>query len=392
MTAVDNLIAELQQNRRSANVEPIICDVDTFIAALQQLVAGGGSGTVTNFSFTNGSGFSGNVTNPTTTPALALSVNLADCLARVSSNALAAVTIGSGLTFVGGTLSATGTGGTVTNVSATDGNGFDFTVTNPTTTPDISLAVDSSLNNKILYSNAGALTGVTIGSGLTFSGGTLDVAASGGATYLVATAAPGAATASSFTHDYASNTGRLYTQGAGAATYRAIQISQQGSGGANEVINLSISATTNAVTLRGTNTNDDAAAGFYGEYLTANQTTPQSLTTNTPLNITSLSLTAGDWDVSGVVQIGPSGTTALSRAYAGVSSVSATLTAPNYQLVSFGDSGISSAGGTNATQNIAAPVTRFSLASTTTIYLVAQANFGVSTAAAIGWIRARRVR
>lgn len=63
--------------------------------------------------------------------------------------------------------------GSVTNVIFTDGSGFDGTVTSSTTTPTISLAVQSALNGNILYSSAGALTGVTIGAGLSFSTGTL---------------------------------------------------------------------------------------------------------------------------------------------------------------------------------------------------------------------------
>lgn len=52
------------------------------------------------------------------------------------------VTIGANLTFVGGTLSATGGGGgtgTVTTLSVVSANGFAGTVANPTTTPAITL-------------------------------------------------------------------------------------------------------------------------------------------------------------------------------------------------------------------------------------------------------------
>ena len=50
----------------------------------------------------------------------------------------------------------------------------------------------------------------------------------------------------------------------------------------------------------GTTTNNNANTGSWGEYLT-NATTGTSLTANTPANATSVSLTAGDWDVSGVL-------------------------------------------------------------------------------------------
>ncbi len=53
---------------------------------------------------------------------------------------------------------ATG-GGTVTSVSATDGSGFDFTITNGTTTPNISLA--TSVTATVLGTSAGALVAAT---------------------------------------------------------------------------------------------------------------------------------------------------------------------------------------------------------------------------------------
>lgn len=72
-----------------------------------------------------------------------------------------------------GTWAAPAGSGTVTTISFTDGNGFDGTITSATTTPVISMAIQSALNGALLYSNAGALTAVTIGSGLSFLTGTL---------------------------------------------------------------------------------------------------------------------------------------------------------------------------------------------------------------------------
>ena len=51
--------------------------------------------------------------------------------------------------------------GTVTSFSATDGNGFDFTVTNPTTTPTLALTTTIG-DNQIMYSNGGALGGTSL--------------------------------------------------------------------------------------------------------------------------------------------------------------------------------------------------------------------------------------
>lgn len=50
------------------------------------------------------------------------------------------------------------TPGTVTSFSFTDGNGFDGTVTNATTTPALSLTTTVG-DNRVMYSNSGAITG-----------------------------------------------------------------------------------------------------------------------------------------------------------------------------------------------------------------------------------------
>jgi hypothetical protein len=73
------------------------------------------------------------------------------------SGGFSSVTIGSGITFVSGTLSATGTGGTVTSVAAltlgTTGTDLSSTVANGTTTPVITLNVPTAS-----ASNRGALS------------------------------------------------------------------------------------------------------------------------------------------------------------------------------------------------------------------------------------------
>jgi hypothetical protein len=61
-----------------------------------------------------------------------------------------------------------------------------------------------------------------------------------------------------------------------------------------------------------------------GEFFTASATAV-SLTSGAMANVTSISLTAGDWDVSGVVEFNPAGTTGIAYMYAGISTVSAGL-------------------------------------------------------------------
>jgi len=135
----------------------------------------------------------------------------------------------------------------------------------------------------------------------------------------------------------------------------------------------------------GTTTNDNANAGSVGEHITATGSAV-SITTGTPTNITSISLTAGDWEVSGTYGITPAGTTTVTAFLGGISSTSATFPAFPFQTILQGSLA------TGGQQSAPAASQRFSLSGTTTIFLVVQANFGVSTCTASAIIRARRVR
>jgi len=139
----------------------------------------------------------------------------------------------------------------------------------------------------------------------------------------------------------------------------------------------------------GTNTNNSANAGSIGEYISSTVASAGvSLTTTVFANITSISLTAGDWDVSGVVAITNPGTTTFAYINYGTSTTSATAGT----LGQMG--GLTTPSTIAATVDFTTPVpeTRLSLASTTTVYLVTRASFAVSTASAYGVIRARRIR
>lgn len=143
----------------------------------------------------------------------------------------------------------------------------------------------------------------------------------------------------------------------------------------------------------GTATNDNASAGSEGELLSATvvQASAVALTTATPANITSISLTAGDWDVSGVAVFLSGATTSLNLISASISQTSATM---DFTAGSFSNTNYP-AGGTvlGVTNNTLVNNTvRISLSGTTTIYFVASCTFTVSTLKAWGIIRARRVR
>jgi hypothetical protein len=147
-------------------------------------------------------------------------------------------------------------------------------------------------------------------------------------------------------------------------------------------------ARTGGVDIEGTNTNDDAGAGQVGQIIesTVLAGSAVSLTTATAANITSISLTAGDWDVWGSVCSNPSST--ATYYYGWISTTSATVpTAPNGGAIAVIQVSFASAAG----QFIPVGQRRLSLASTTTVYLSMQSAFA-GTNAGYGYIGARRVR
>lgn len=142
------------------------------------------------------------------------------------------------------------------------------------------------------------------------------------------------------------------------------------------------------VAVRGSNTNDSAASGYIGEAVRSFVSVASlvSLVNTQWKDVTSISLTAGDWDVNGIVLIAGSTTTDWEM---GISTTT-------------GNSGAGMNEGDNSTEGplpIAGsnmpgviPSWRISLSTTTTVYLKAVANFASSTAQVYGRISARRMR
>jgi hypothetical protein len=143
----------------------------------------------------------------------------------------------------------------------------------------------------------------------------------------------------------------------------------------------------------GTTTNDNANAGSVGELVSATLASGSavSLVTATAKTVTSISLTAGDWDVTGVVNMFFDAATNVVAAYGGASTTNNTLGANN----TFTGTLYSTTGsvlGNTLQMRTTVPTQRISIASTTTVYLIAFCSFTVSTTSAHGEIRARRVR
>lgn len=145
--------------------------------------------------------------------------------------------------------------------------------------------------------------------------------------------------------------------------------------------------------ITGTTTNNDVQAGSVGEFIQASAASPgTSLTTGTGANVTSISLTAGDWEVNGSIWFTGNAATTVSQVNASINIVTGTVTGTGVTsrslMVFIG------AVAPFAVNDFSVSVgaTRLSLAATTTVYLIAQASFAVNTASAYGQIRARRVR
>lgn len=148
----------------------------------------------------------------------------------------------------------------------------------------------------------------------------------------------------------------------------------------------------NARQLPGTATSDSANTGNLGEYVIADVTAPgTSRTTTVPANVTSISLTAGDWDVAGVVGYSGGGTTQVAGVVQSISLTSATqdMTLGHATGQVYGNQTIFAA---NIENRLPVGPVRVSVSTTTTVYLVSTPTFTVNVLSSFGTIRARRVR
>lgn len=143
------------------------------------------------------------------------------------------------------------------------------------------------------------------------------------------------------------------------------------------------------VRIAGSISGSAAPAGYVGEIITATKPLASgiSLTTATPADVLSISLTAGDWDIYGNVSFSPSGGSgALASASCWISTTSSTT--PDFSLrtsINFG-SNISAGMGINA------PSVNLTISSTTLVYLSCLSSYTATNNTACGSIWARRRR
>ncbi len=144
----------------------------------------------------------------------------------------------------------------------------------------------------------------------------------------------------------------------------------------------------NGTHIRGSTTNDAAAAGMVGEYIESIQTVlqPTAATTQWAV-ITSITLTAGDWDISGSWWVEPSGAAVTS-----VQGCISTDSGNNANGVTFGLNGhnIAPASSTDMSMN-QAPY-RVSLSGSQQYWLKFRGSYTASDIDGKGFIAARRVR
>lgn len=222
------------------------------------------------------------------------------------------------------------------------------------------------------------------GTGLAyFQGGDLGTPSAGVATNLTALNASNlsSGTVAAARGGAGTITGALKGSGAGVVTQAACADLSNGTA--------TCSATTGQ--LPATATNNNATAGNVGEYIESviPNGSAVALTTNVAATVTSISLTAGDWDVTAMGYIAPAATTSMTQTITSISGTTNTLDATPGKVNGYTFAPIVTAGAA-ASQSI--PPYRLSLAGTTTVFLVAQATFTISTAGAYGIIRARRIR
>jgi hypothetical protein len=141
------------------------------------------------------------------------------------------------------------------------------------------------------------------------------------------------------------------------------------------------------VQVAGTNTNDSAAAGYVGEYVTATAGAT-ALTSTVSAQVTSIALTAGDWDVEGTVLFLAAGTTVVTALTVGLATATVTFGSQG----TFGRTDMYGISMTGLNISMFTGRVRISLAAPGTAYLNVLAAFTTSTMTKQGQIQARRVR
>jgi hypothetical protein len=152
---------------------------------------------------------------------------------------------------------------------------------------------------------------------------------------------------------------------------------------------LSVIGPTTGMAIVGTNTNNSAASGQVGEYVESVVTTFTNFPTSLAYgDLTSISLTAGDWDVTACYD-SQNNSAVVTYVEIGIS----TTTGNSTTGLQFGSNRFEDSGPIAASdRSMMVPAFRVSLASTTTVYLKFMSSYTTATPQARGRISARRMR
>lgn len=144
----------------------------------------------------------------------------------------------------------------------------------------------------------------------------------------------------------------------------------------------------------GTTTNDNAPTGDIGEYISSSIASGSavSLSTGTPANITSISLTAGDWDVWASFYFITGASTVFNNAQSSISLGSAALDTTNGRFNYFNAQALTGQYPSGFPASITVGPIRLPLSGSTTVFMVAQGSFTTSTLVGYGILQARRRR
>ncbi len=312
------------------------------------------------------------------------------------NNGTSTITVGGNFTMVGAfTFTGTLTGNTAVTFPIT--GTLATTSQIPTGAPltkvdDTNVTLTLGGTPALALVNAASLTlGWTGLLGLARGGTNANLSATGGASQVLQQSSAGAAiTVGQLAASNLSNG----TTGSGAVVLATSPTLVTPILGVATATTLGFSPTTGGII--GTNTNNNTTAGNVGEYVESIILVGSAvaLTSLVAANITSISLTAGDWSVWAEIWFNSAGTTVASSFAGAINTVSATfptVPAAATAVVSHYFSSIAqSTAGVQGT--IAIAPTRVSLSGTTNYFLNTRVGFATSTMAAYGKICARRIR
>lgn len=315
---------------------------------------------------------------------------------RSAANTWTSVTVGTGLTFSAGTLAnsgATSGANTFTGAQVVSANGAASTPavklsgtwfsggTTATTTPQ--LMVESSAAASSVWNTNGTAIGVNAPAG--FTGYLLDLRLNGAQVFGVSGSGGTLVVAGGM------DIGTDLSVVGNSTLFGTLSVSNSTFTGTINVTGVStfIGAVDVQGGIYGTTAAGNATAGNLGEFvssLVSLSGSPVALTTSTSANITSISLTAGDWDVGGNVNFSGTSATVTSKR-AAISTTSATIPTDGSEVWDGQQTTT-----LTVVDGITIPRKRVNVSSTTTVYLVGQCTFSAGSVAASGGITARRIR